>query len=298
MQIKKEFKIGLLVVVSIFLLFFGVNFLKGINIFSPTNIYKVEFERIDGLAKADAVTAKGFKIGRVHSISYDFSRSPAFVVEITVSDGLKLPLGIEASLYNADIAGTKAIEIKFPETQATAFYKPGDVIPSTIAPGMIDKASELLPAIGNITVQLDSLLQEMRGLVNDPAVKLSLGSMERSMANLESTLVGVNKMVNNQMPQLLARTENTVANFEEISGNLKEIDLQQSVNSLNGTMDNLLLLSNKLNSNEGTLGLLLNDNALYSNMTNTMNSADRLLIDLRQNPKRYVHFSLFGRSDK
>jgi len=295
---KKELKIGLLVVVSIALLFFGVNYLKGINIFNPSNSFNIEFERIDGLATADAVTVKGFKVGQVRSISYDFTRHPAFVVEIMIDDDLKLPAGTQALLYDSDIMGTKAVEIKFPETQTGAFLKSGDVIPSSITVGMMGKAADLLPTVNSITLQMDSLLREMRLLVNDPSLKNSLSSMQRSMANLETAAGGVNKMLNNQMPQLLTNFETTATNFQQLSSNLSAIDFAQTFNSLNGTANNLQSLTGKMNSNEGTLGSLLNDKTLYNNMSNTMNSANRLLIDFKQNPKRYVHFSVFGKSDK
>ncbi|MDR1699397.1 MAG: MlaD family protein [Prevotellaceae bacterium] len=299
MQIKKEFKIGLLVVVSIALLFFGVNYLKGINIFSPTNSYKAEFEQISGLATAAPVTAKGYKIGQVHGISYDFSRQPSFTVEIIVEDGIKLPVGTQAVLYDSDVMGTKAIEIKFPETRTGAFYKPGDTVQGTIAKGMMDKVSdEVLPSISSSTLQLDSLLRAIRVLAENAALQNSLGSLEQTMKNLENSTGDLNKIINSQVPVMLTGLQTTTANFEQISSSLKKIDFEKTVRSLNGTAENLQTLTGKLSSGEGTLGLLLNDSTLYNNMNNTMNSADKLLIDFKQNPKRYVHFSVFGKSDK
>jgi phospholipid/cholesterol/gamma-HCH transport system substrate-binding protein len=295
---KKEVKIGLLIVVSVALLFFGVNYLKGVNIFNPSNNFKIAFERIDGLATANAVTARGYKVGQVHSISYDFSKTPSFTVEITIDDGLQLPQGTQIELYDSDIMGTKALEIKFPETPSCAFYKPGDVVPGTVAVGMLGKAAEMLPSVDGIMLQVDSLLTEIRVLVNDTALQQSLVSLQNSMASLETTMGGMNRMANSQLPQLLGSVETSVANFAQISTNLKGIDFQQTFNSLNGTVSNLQTLTNKMNSTEGSLGALLNDKTLYNNMSNTMNSANNLLLDFKQNPKRYVHFSVFGKSDK
>ncbi len=299
MQIKRETQIGLLVVASIALLFFGVNYLNGINIFNPTNSYLIEFEQIKGLDAAAPVTARGYKIGQVHAINYDFTRQPAFMVEIMIEDNIKLPVGTKAALYDSDLMGTKAIEIKFPEIPATAFYKSGDVIEGSIAKGMMDNVSDnIMPSVSSITLQLDTLLRAIRVLVEDAALQNSLGSLERTMANLESTTSGLNTIMNKQVSPMLTDLQTTATNVEQISSNLKSIDFGKTVNSLNATTDNLQTLTAKLNSSEGTLGLLLNDNALYNNMNNTMNSADKLLIDFKQNPKRYVHFSVFGKSGK
>ncbi|MCQ2208918.1 MAG: MlaD family protein [Paludibacteraceae bacterium] len=297
-KLSKEFKIGLWVIVTIAVTFFGVNYLKGINIFNPTNYYYLTFDHINGLVETNVVNIKGYKVGLVKKIIYDYDHPNSdVVVVLQVDDDLKIPVGTRAGLVSG-LLGSPTIELFIdPMASSTEFYKRGDTIPSYIDNGVMEALStELMPRIQSIIPQLDSLMVSLQVIAQNKAIEKSLSNIETITTNLKGTSVSLNKLVDNDVPQLIGNANSMMTKFDKVGDNLSVIDFNKTVNELNQTLSSVHSVADKINKGNGTLGLLLNDNELYNKIGATVGSANDLLIDLKANPKRYVHFSLTGKN--
>jgi len=295
---SREARIGLVVVAAAGLLFFGLNYLKGINIFSPTNYYIAIYKNVGGLVPSNAVYIKGYKVGQVDKIVYDFSRDSSFMVYLTINKDLKLPKGTQAELGDEGLMGGKQINLVL-GTKSTGYYSSGDIIESSVPVTMMEALKTgVLPSIEKIVPKLDSLITSLNKVASDPAIGKSMASIQRTTANLDETSAQLKGMMHKDVPQILTKVNKMADNFEVVSGNLRNIDFAATIASVNQTLANLASATNKLNSKEGTLGLLLNDKTLYVNLSNMTGSANDLMVDLKAHPKRYVHFSVFGKKDK
>jgi phospholipid/cholesterol/gamma-HCH transport system substrate-binding protein len=292
----REVKVGIMVIVAIFVLYFGLNFLKGIDIFSPVNNYYAKYENIGGLVPSTPVYVKGFKVGQVEQVKYDFTKKESFVIRISVAKDIKLPKGTKLELYDDGLMGGKAVQLIYsPELMSQQMYKAGDTIESQVGIGLMAQLTgDLVPKIESISTQTDSLIRSVRLLIENKNLNKSLASIERTTSDLAVSSAQLKKMMNNDVPHILGDVNTLTTDFKQISGNLKKIDYAATFASIDHTIANLNLITDKINSSEGTIGLLLNNKDLYINLSNTAASSDKLIIDLQKNPKRYVHFSLFG----
>ncbi|MBV5283317.1 MAG: MCE family protein [Paludibacter sp.] len=296
----REVKVGIMTLVAIFILYFGLNFLKGIDIFSSVSNYYASYENIGGLVPSSPVYVKGFKVGQVEEIKYDFSKQNSFVVKISVAKDIQLPIGTKIELYDDGLMGGKAIQLIYaPITASQTMHQSGDTIESQVGTGLMAQLTgSLLPKIESISTQTDSLIRSVRTLVDNKDLTKSIASIEHTTADLAVSSSQLKKMMNNDVPHILGNVNDITSDFKQISGKLKKIDYEATFASIDQTIANLNLLTKKMNSSEGTIGLLLNNKDLYINLSNTAASADKLLIDLQKSPKRYVHFSLFGRKSE
>jgi len=296
----REVKVGIMAIVAIFILYFGLNFLKGIDIFSSVSNYYASYENIGGLVPSSPVYVKGFKVGQVEEIKYDFSKQNSFVVKISVAKDIQLPIGTKIELYDDGLMGGKAIQLIYaPITASQTMHQSGDTIESQMGIGLMAQLTgSLLPKIESISTQTDSLIRSVRTLVDNKDLTKSIASIEHTTANLAVSSSQLKKMMNNDVPHILGNVNDITSDFKQISGKLKKIDYEATFASIDHTIANLNMLTTKMNSSEGTIGLLLNNKDLYVNLSNTAASADKLLIDLQKSPKRYVHFSLFGRKSE
>ena len=296
----REVKIGIMTVIAIFVLYFGLNFLKGIDIFSPVSYYYGRYENIGGLVPSSPVFVKGFKVGQVEQIKYDFSKKESFVIKISVSKDIKLPADTRIELYDEGLMGGKAIQLIYaPVIASQPMHEPGDTIETKLGIGLMAQISgDLVPKIESISTQADSLIRSIRVLVENKNLNKSMASIEHTTSNLAESSSQLKKLMNNDVPHILNNVNSLTSDFKQISGNLKKIDYQSTFASIDHTIANLNLISEKMNSQEGTIGMLLNNKDLYINLSNSASNADKLLIDLQKNPKRYVHFSLFGSKTK
>ncbi|MDD3321874.1 MAG: MlaD family protein [Paludibacter sp.] len=295
--LTREVKVGLMAIVAIFVLYFGLNFLKGIDIFSPISYYYATYENVGGLVPSSPVYVKGFKVGQVEEVKYDFSKKESFVVKISVAKDIKLPKGGKIELFDDGLMGGKAIQLVYdPITLSQQMYEPGDTVESQIGIGLLAQLSgDLMPKIESISIQTDSLIHSIRTIVDSEELNKSLSSIERTTSDLAISSYQLKKLMSNDMPKIMSDVNGITSDFKIVSGNLKKIDFTATFASIDHTIANLNLATDKINSSEGTIGLLLNNKDLYINLTNATSSADKLLIDLQKNPKRYVHFSLFGK---
>ncbi len=296
LRITREIKVGVMAVVAVFVLYFGLNFLKGVDIFSPINYYYAVYDNIGGLVPSSPVYVKGLKVGQVEEISYDFSKEESFTVKISVSKDLQVPEYTTIELYDDGLMGGKAMQLVYqPYSNSTRMFNPGDTIPSKIAIGLMGQlAGDLMPKIEQIATQTDSLIQSVRKIVDSPELNNSLKSIEKASGELAQGSVSLKKLLNKDVPLLIGDVNQITGDLKVISGNLSKIDYASTVEQVDLTIRDLKTITTQITESKGSLGLLVNDKGFYVNLANTMSSTNDLLVDLRNNPKKYVHFSLFG----
>jgi phospholipid/cholesterol/gamma-HCH transport system substrate-binding protein len=293
----KEVKIGLIGIAALAMLIFGINYLKGINMFQSANYYYVEYTNINGLANSSPVFANGFKVGTVRNINYNYTKPGHVTVEVEVDKEMRIPKGSTGELVT-EMLGTVKMNLTM-DYAATEFYQPGDTLPGKTNTGLMGAAEEkLVPQMEQMLPKLDSILQSLNTLLADPALTATIHNAERLTANLDVTTRQLNSLMQKDLPQITGKLITITDNFAAVSENLKGIDYASTFNKVDSTLYNVQILTEKLNRKDNTIGLLFNDPAFYHNLSTTTANAASLLEDLKAHPKRYVHFSLFGKKDK
>lgn len=295
----KEVKIALVAIAGVVVLFFGMNFLKGLNIFSSEDNYYVQFSDITGLSSSSPVYADGFKVGVVKDIIYDYSHTEGSKVLIGVDKQLRIPQGSSAEIVS-DMLGNVKVNLLLANNPCEK-VAPGGLIKGMINDGAMGKLQDMVPAVEKMLPKLDSIMTSLNAILADPAIRQSLHNVQTITDNLTTSTAQLNTLMaglNKNVPGMMAKANNVLDNTETLTANLAAVDVASTMRQVDQTIANVQQLTAKLNSKEGSLGLLMNDTQLYDNLNSTMRNADSLVIDLRQHPKRYVHFSVFGRKDK
>lgn len=295
----KEVKIALVAIAGVVVLFFGMNFLKGLNIFSSEDNYYVQFSDITGLSSSSPVYADGFKVGVVKDIIYDYSHTEGSKVLIGVDKQLRIPQGSSAEIVS-DMLGNVKVNLLLANNPREK-VAPGGLIKGMINDGAMGKLQDMVPAVEKMLPKLDSIMTSLNAILADPAIRQSLHNVQTITDNLTTSTAQLNTLMaglNKNVPGMMAKANNVLDNTETLTANLAAVDVASTMRQVDQTIASVQQLTAKLNSKEGSLGLLMNDTQLYDNLNSTMRNADSLVIDLRQHPKRYVHFSVFGRKDK
>ena len=295
----KEVKIALVAIAGVVVLFFGMNFLKGLNIFSSEDNYYVQFSDITGLSSSSPVYADGFKVGVVKDIIYDYTHTEGSKVLIGVDKQLRIPQGSSAEIVS-DMLGNVKVNLLLANNPREK-VAPGGLIKGMINDGAMGKLQDMVPAVEKMLPKLDSIMTSLNAILADPAIRQSLHNVQTITDNLTTSTAQLNTLMaglNKNVPGMMAKANNVLDNTETLTANLAAVDVASTMRQVDQTIVNVQQLTAKLNSKEGSLGLLMNDTQLYDNLNSTMRNADSLVIDLRQHPKRYVHFSVFGRKDK
>ena len=295
----KDVKIALVALLGLFVLFVGMNFLKGLNIFSKGDVYYISFQDVSGLASSSPIYADGYPVGTVRSIDYDYSHEGKTKVTIDIDPKMRIPKGSSA-VIESDMLGNVRVNLLLANNPREKVM-PGEVIPGDMAMGLMAKAATLIPAVEKMLPKLDSILTSVNTLLANPAIAQSLQNIQATTHNLTATTNELNRLMaglNGQVPALVKKADGVLNNTQTLTGNLAQLDVATTLAKVDATMQNVQAMTDKLNSNDGTLGLLMRDASLYNHLSSTANDADSLLIDLKSHPKRYVHFSLFGRKEK
>lgn len=315
--LTKETKIGMTAVAAIVLLYLLINFLKGVNVFKASNTYYVEFENIQGLTVSNAVYANGYPVGIVRTIEYDYNRKNRVIVGVELDKEMQVPEGTRAELESSLMGGVSMHLILGPNP--TRHIARGDTLRGGLHQGAMAQAEQLIPVIVEMAPKLDSIVTNLNTLTGDAA----LVQMIHNFANVSANLSQASACLNAQLPMMLEQFGQASKNINRMTGNLAGVDVKQTMNEVNATLNSAQQslaevqkfsqnlnrmsadLTQKLNGRDNSLGLLMNDRALYdnlnttvSNLNHTVQSGDSLLIDLKAHPKRYVHFSIFGKKDK
>lgn len=305
MKYAREIKVGALATLCLFLLFFGFNFLKGVNIFSPTNSFHGTYQNLHGLEEQAAVYIRGHKVGQVDRISYDFTRDSAFTVDISINKDIALQQGTRMALIADGLLGGMAIELQLPSysenglTGEAGLIEKGSFLPTTYVPGLMESLQgELLAHVDDAIQNVDSLVAELRGQVEGGHLKNTLSNADRISGDLANVSTDLKRMMNKQVPTIVNNADTAIANLNTIVSDLKKADLAATVARVDTAVDGVNGLIADVRSQEGTLGQLIYNKSLYDHIDATVISADSLLVDLKAHPKRYVHFSVFGKKDK
>lgn len=279
MKYSRELKVGILAIVCLGILYFGFNFLKGVNIFSPTKVYVGQFDRMNGLTAQSPVYIKGYQVGLVEAIQYDFSRTPAFTVVVSIDKAIELPRGTEMALVSDGLLGGGAIELQLPALMNRAMpYQDGDTLITQIVPGLMDDLQTGLLA------QLDSVLTEATNLLATLNNEVEQGSLHTTLQNIEHitndlTVSGrdIRQLTHTQLPDLMRKVDQTVVGLQTIVTDVQAANLQSIILSLDST---IAVLNQALQSEDGTLGLLLNDTQLHDNLNTTLKNLDAAVLNV------------------
>lgn len=290
---SKNVKIGIAFLVSLVMIYFGVNFLKGVNIFKKQNTYISVFDNVSSLNVSSPVLVNGYQVGLVNSIHMLQSDSMELAVEIRLDKGFKVKKGSKLE-FNTDFLGGSSVNLLI-NPYGTEFLSPGDTILGTRAVGLMDGVANVIPKTDSIMTRLDSISIALQKLATDPSWLSTIESMSETMKQLQASSKSLKKVMSNlesDLPSIGSNLSDVSANFKKISSNLAEVDIQSTFNSIDSTVVNLKQLSDNLNSTDNSLGMLTNGTQLHDSITSTLNSATQLLQDIRENPEKYLSVRL------
>lgn len=293
---RKEIKIGLMGIVAIGLFIFGLNYLRGISMLESSRSYYVNFTNINGLPTSSPVFANGYKVGIVRDIQYNYKELGSVTVEVELDEEMRIPKGSKGELVTEMLGTVKMNLILNLESQS--YLQPGDTLDGFANNGLMGVAETMVPKVEQLLPKMDSILSSLNRLLADPALTQTLHNAEQITANLNVTTHELNKLMKNELPTITGNLTSISENINTITTNLKEVDYASTMKRIDSTLANIQTLTNKLNSKDNTIGLLFNDPTLYQNLSATTANASSLLEDLKAHPKRYVHFSIFGKKDK
>lgn len=279
MKYSRELKVGVLAIVCLGILYFGFNFLKGINIFSPTKVYVGTFDRVNGLTAQAPVYIKGYKVGLVESIQYDFKQSPAFTVAVSIDKAIELPRGTEMALVADGLLGGGAIELQLPALMNRAMpYQDGDTLPTLIVPGLIDNLQTgLLAQLDSILTEANNLLASLNNEMEQGSLHATLQNVERITNDLTVSSKDIRKLTHNQLPVIMDKVDTTIVGLQDIVADVQAADIQSTISTLDSTIH---VLNTALQSENGTLGLLLNDTELHDNLNTTLKNLNTAVMNV------------------
>ena len=293
----KEVIIGTCVICAIVVLVVGIEFLKGINVFKPAHFYIAEYDNVAGLETAAPVTIEGYKIGQVREINFNYEKPGKIEVVLALNKHLLVPEDSKAVIGTTLLSGSY-IEIVLGKSDK--MLEIGSKIPTATSPDLMSSLSnEVLPAVAGLMPKVDSLLVSLNKLASDPALIASIQSLERITGNIEDASGSLNLMMKGEVPGIMRNVNGVALNLDTItrdltvlSSQLKNLPLNATMDNVNGVTENLLKFSDQLNSQNSTLGLLMNDPALYHNVQRVTADIDSLILDIKKNPKRYISIKL------
>jgi phospholipid/cholesterol/gamma-HCH transport system substrate-binding protein len=289
---SRELIIGLSVLIAGLVLVFGIDYLKGINVFKAANYYYVSYTDVNGLTVSSPVTLNGFKVGQVRDITYEYDNPGHIMVELSLDKQLRVPTGSKAVIV-ADLLGTSSVVLEF--SKASDSHAVGDKLIGENQPSMLDGiGSQLMPAVTSILPKVDSLLSSVNRLVSDSALLLSVKRLDAITANLEATTVYLNRTLAT-MPKTMKTVDGVAQNLDsitsdlaELSEELKHLPLKSTMDNVNAITSNVNDITRQMNTPDNTVGLMLNDRQIYDHVNGITTTLDSIMIDLKKNPKRYI----------
>ncbi len=293
----KEFVIGISVIMAIIILYVGIDYLKGVNLFKPANFYVAAYDNVAGLEVAAPVTVDGFKVGQVREINFDYENHGKIKVILALNKSLRLPVDLKAVIGSTLMSGAY-VDIKMGKSK-DLIEVGGDIATQTNPDMMASLSDNVLPAVGEILPKVDSLLANLNKLVGDPALLKSVQSLEGITDNINKASLSLNTVIGRQVPGMMNNVNHVATNLDSItrdlivlSAELKRLPICSTMDNVNEMTGNLAKFSNQLNSRESTLGLLMNDPELYNRINRLSADVDSLIVDLQKNPKRYISIKL------
>lgn len=313
MKFSKYTKLGILIVISITILIWGLSYLKGNDIFKQNNSYYVVYDRVDGLIESSKVTMNGYQIGQVKDISFYPTNNRKLVVTFTVDASFRIPVNSVAQIVSSDIMGTRSIKMTISDENEV--YQPYDTIPGSVEGDLKEQVSMQVLPIKNKAEQLlstiDSAITILTVIFNDDARKNlseSFENINQTIANIEGTTSDLQEIVASEKGSIkkiitnieeitttfnnnTTELESTIHNLSSFTDTLAQISISPILTNIADASEQILLILNKLNNGKGTAGLLLNDDKLYQSINTLSGNLSYLISDIQANPKRYLHFS-------
>lgn len=292
MKRKKEVQIGLLAILAIALAYVGINFLKGIEIFKKSTTYYAHFDNLSSVTVATPVLVSGFKVGTVRSVSFDYARGYGATVELSLDPHVRITPESQVRIKVNPLSGSELV-LRI-EPHGARFLAEGDTIPSISPEGdLLSVATDkILPAVANMMPTITATLERLNALMNDKNIDSTLLGLNLASQQLHSMVAGLNQTTRRLDP-VISNVGQVTSNLATFSGQLSSMHLDSLMQSLQSTTAQLQQVSMQLRSKDNTAGLLLNDPALYLRLDSLVRSADVLMRDLKENPKRYVRLSIF-----
>ncbi len=315
MKLTKEFKVGLVAIATIALFIWGFNYLKGLDIFKNYKTFYAIYPRVNGLNPANPVSIHGLNVGQVTSIAFTPDMSGNVIVAFIVTTDLPLPKNSMANIYSSDLMGSKAIEIILGDT--SVYLDDGDTLKSMVEASLKEAVNQQIAPLKNkaeeLISSLDSAVVAISGVFNRETrenLRKSIQSIRITLKHLESATYNLDTLVITQksrLAEILYNMElitrnikdnnenisNIINNFSSISDSLAKAEIPKTFNNINKTLNDLAKITHKINTGEGTIGLLINDDKLYNELQKAAADLNSLLEDIQTNPKKYVRFSLF-----
>ncbi|MDT7832964.1 MlaD family protein [Flavobacteriaceae bacterium S356] len=309
MKMSKEFKTGIVAVIIIGVFIWGFNFLKGQNLFEGNaRHFLIEYNNIQGLNKASIVTINGLQVGKVVDIRFneDVDKKGRLIVEISLDNDFQFSKNSVAKIYSASLLGGQSLAI-IPSYEGdmavSGDYLKGEV-ESDIFSTVGEKLNPLQAKLENVIVSADSLFQGVNQVLNKntrESLNRSVKGLEYTISDFRKTLKSVNQLLDSSKTSIdgtLKNAEQLTANATKISDTLISANIGATIKKMELTLSNVNSLMDSLKIGKGTLGKLMTDDQLYMNLTNASKEMEELLREMKLNPKRFVHFSLFGKKAK
>jgi phospholipid/cholesterol/gamma-HCH transport system substrate-binding protein len=311
-KLSNEIKVGAVALVTILAFIWLYNFLKGKEYFKRTDYYYAVYDRIGGLQESSPVEVNGFKVGIVQSVEFVDPVSGRLLVVFSVGKDFKLPRNTVAEIVPVSILG--GMKVQFVYGTGPGFYEEGDTIPGKLAPSITDELeTEILPLkdkVANLIVVLDSVIASVDDLMDEEF----RNNLAGTVANLNSTTGSLSRVTVSREKDLKATVDNinrfttmlaqnsdrmsgTFAHLEAITDTLASADIYGTVTNLKLSLEKTSVMLENMNNGKGSAGQFLTNDSLYTNLSNSLASLNELLADMKANPKRYVHFSLFGKKN-
>ena len=308
-MIKKEIVIAATAVIAVVMLFFGMQFLKGLELFSNDVTYKMKFADISGLTASSPIYTNGYRVGTVKHIDYDYNHPNDINVIVGIDKNLPIPEGTRAEI-TSDFLGNVQVSLLL-GSPTDKLLAEGGLITGVINDGTMGEVKNMIPTVQKMLPKLDSIMASLNQILADPAIMASLHHVNQITSDLTVSTRQLNALlaqVNGQMPGMLRKTNDVLTHADgavvtannmmgTLNRQMEGVDIQATMAQVNQTLANVQQLTDKLNSKQGTMGLLMNDRTLYNNLSGAAESMDSLLTNLKAHPKRYVHFSVFGKKE-
>ena len=308
MKFKKEIKVGFLAIVGIIMSVFSYNYLKGINLFEKNRNFKIIYTKVDGLSVSNPVTLNGLKIGNVKKIKFNPLNSKELIVDVVVENDIKFPKTSIAELYETGLIGGKAIAIIPDYMNDSTIASDGDFLKGVNKPGLTELVNQILP---QVQLQLEGVMKNaeivfknINNLFDEETkkeLKYSIQNFSVLRSNLNNTSKNISDLINknyNNFSSAILDIKNASKNIRSISDSISGKEITDITNNLNELLNNLNIISNNLNNSKGSIGKLINDDSIYSNLEKASNELNILIEDIKINPGRYIKFSVFGRKNK
>ena len=315
MKYKKEIIIGLVIIASLAMFIWGFYFLKGFNLFKDQRVIYAVYDQVSGLTRSNPVSINGLKVGQVSDIYFEPDFSGNIIVEITVETEIPIPKNSLALIYSSDLMGSKAIDLQLGDDPV--FIKSGDTLQTRVEASLKEAVNQQIQPLKakaeELIISIDSVVTVIKSIFNEKArenLSNSLASIQQTFANLESASYNLDTLVASQKTRLAQimynlesitntirmnqdNIDNILANFSSVSDSLAKVRIPETFTHINKVVGEVEGIVEKINSGEGSIGLLVNDDKLYNDLQESSKQLHLLMEDIRLNPKRYVRFSLF-----